>query len=466
MTGVTATGTVADTLAAFALGLDYAAIPQRSRDRAKLLVLDAIGVAFASASYDFGRRTAQALAEFGTGDAAVIGLPQRLALRDAVLANGVLVHGLDYDDTSIAGRVHPSSAVLPCALGMAAHLHASGRDLLLAYVLGMEASIRIGAVAKGGFQAAGWHPTGIAGSFGSALLAGRLLGLDRRQLVMAQGVVASTAAGTREFVPEAAWTKRMHAGWAGASGITAAMLARHGFTGPTRAYEGGYGLYRTYLGARYDPADLALATASLGERWEIEHVSLKPMPSCYFTHGCLDAAAALMRDQGLRAEDVESITALIPQAAVDMVCEPRAAKRRPADSYGAQFSLYYAIACMLVKGHATLTDHEPPALTDPAILALADRIDYAVDRESNFPAQYSGALIVRTRAGRELSARVDVNRGSPQLPLSSAEISAKFHDNATRVVSASQAHAIETMVLDLDRLADASALSRALGTAA
>lgn len=457
-------GTIATRLAGFAADLQAAAIPPAVRRLARHIFLDAAGVALASSGFDFAHRTLSGLLPLGTGDSDVIGTGVRLPLRDAVLLNGVLVHGLDFDDTSISGRVHASSANLPCALGVAAQTGASGRDLLTAYVLGMETTIRIGQVARGGFQASGWHPTGIAGAFGCTLLSGWLMGITAAQMTMAQGIVYSTVAGTREFVPEAAWTKRMHAGWAGVCGITAASLARGGFTGPTTAYEGRHGLYRVYLGSRYAEQDLALVTAGLGERWQIEGVSIKPLPSCHFNHPFIDAALALAQEHRLAPGDIDAIEAFVPEAAINMVCEPRAAKVKPADTYGALFSVYYAIACAFVRGQAALSDHEPPVLGDPAILDLAARVRYAPDPHSNFPAHYTGALVVHTKDGRRLERREDVNRGSPERPLTDAEIERKFFDNALRVISRARAERIRDLVLGLDDPgSDARTLARALG---
>jgi 2-methylcitrate dehydratase PrpD len=459
-------GTIAQALARFTHDLTLEAIPARVRERAKLLMLDAIGVGLAASSFDFAHRTVSGLLALGAGDSDVIGMSARLPLRDAVLVNGVLVHGLDFDDTSISGRVHASSSSLPCALGMAAWTRASGRELLVAYIVAMETTIRVGAVARGGFQANGWHPTGIAGAFGCALAAGRLADLSVPQLTMALGIAGSTAAGTREFVAEAAWTKRLHAGWAGAGGITAALLARHGFTGPTTVFEGPSGLYRTYLGARYCEQDLALATQGLGGKWGIDGVSIKPLPSCHFNHPFIDAVIALAREHDLTPADIASVTALVPEAAVHMVCEPAAAKRRPADTYAALFSVYYAIACALVRGQATLADHEPPVLGDATILELAQRVGYAIDPDSNFPRHYSGGVVIETRDGRKLARREDINRGSPERPLLASEIEAKFMDNARRVMSATRAGRLRDLVLSVDRDVDAVSLSRAVSAPA
>ena len=454
--------TIAETLSDFAAGLDYEAIPAAARAAAKLHLLDAVGVAYASASFEFARRTLDSLSGFGSGDYEVIGMSGKLGLRDAVLMNGILIHGLDFDDTSILGRVHPSAFIVPCVLGMGAFVKANGKDALGAYVAGVECAIRIGAAAKGGFQRAGFHPVGVVGAFGAAIAAGRLLNLEPAQLTMAQGIVYSAAAGNIEFTANDAWTKRMHAGWAGVGGITAAMLARGGFVGPRTPYEGKFGLYRTYLGAGAASCDLAEATAGLGTRWEIEHVAFKPVASCHFNHPIIDATIALVTEHDLAPRDIKSIRALLPEAAINTVCEPQANKRAPADLYGAQFSVYYAAACAAARRRYTLADLDPPALGDPEVLALAARVDYAVDPQSNFPRHYSGAVEIVTHDGRRFSRREDVNRGSSERPLAGAAIEGKFLENAQRVIPKARAEAVRDAILNIDTSADVRTVTREL----
>ena len=241
---------IAVSLAAFAEALEFDAIPEQIRMRAKLLILDAVGIALASTRYEFAHRTLSAARELGEGTSDVIGFSAKLGLRDAILLNGVLVHGLDFDDTHGRGVIHATASCFPAALGIAAKYNASGRDFLTAYVLGMEVATRLGSVAKGGFHQVGFHPTGLVGTFGCALIAGKLQGQTAEQLAMAQGVALSTASGSLEFLEDGTWTKRMHPGWAGVAGLTAATLARHGFSGPKAVYEGRFGLFKSHLGER------------------------------------------------------------------------------------------------------------------------------------------------------------------------------------------------------------------------
>jgi 2-methylcitrate dehydratase PrpD len=455
--------TIASQLADFTGGLGLEAIPHKIVAKAKLLLLDMVGAALASSSFDFGQRAVRGLLALGIGQSTVIGFRERLALRDAVLVNGILVHGLDYDDTSIYGRVHPSSSCGTTALGLGSQLAVNGAELLIAYIAALECTVRLGAVVKGGFQQRGFHPTGVVGTFGATIAAGRLLGLTARELAMAQGIALSMAAGSQEFATEGAWTKRMHPGWAGAGGITAAALAKGGFTGPSLAFEGKRGLYNLYLGDLAAQCDLSLATEGLGTDWQIETIAFKPLPACYFNVPTIDAAVRLAEQHNLRASDIAHVRALLPQAAVNLVCEPKSAKRRPVDSYAAQFSIYFTTAAALIRRRFTLDDLGDAALGDPEILSLADRVEYAVDDKTTFPKFYSGAVVITTRDGRVLEAREDMNRGAPERPLSEAEIIAKFTASAERVFAPTHAARIAETILDIDRLDDVTKLTEQLG---
>ncbi len=444
---------IAETLAAFAAGLRFEDVPSEVIARAKLHILDTLGTALAGASYDFAEPSLAGVQALSAGESEgrhpVIGMDARLPLRDAVLINGILAHGLDYDDTHPGGVIHASASAVPTVLGAAVRAGGSGRDALLAYLVAIEAGARIGAAAKGGFHLVGFHPTGVVGVFGCALAAGRLAGLDAAALIRAQGIALSFASGSFEFLEEGAWTKRAHPGWAGVGGITAASLAGAGFQAPSRPYEGRFGLYNSYLGSDAE-VDLGACTAGLGEVWEMLSVALKPYPICHFNHAFADAALTLMADHGLRAQDVVRATGLIAQGAVDIVCEPLALKQRPANDYDARFSLPYTVAATLVRGRFTLDELEADALADSAIGALCRKIGYAPDPGSGFPAFFSGELVVETQDGRTLRHREQVNRGAQGRPLSEAEVMAKFLDNADRRIARGQAEGIAEAVMALD----------------
>ncbi|MEI9806241.1 MAG: MmgE/PrpD family protein [Pseudolabrys sp.] len=429
-------------------------VPERVRRRATYLFLDAIGVALAASTFPFARSTADALGCIEGGRFPVIGLPTRLSMRDAGLVTGMLIHGIDFDDTSVAARIHPSGFCLPATLTLGVQLGSSGKDALTAYIAGLECALRIGAAAAGGFQRRGFYATGLMACFGGVFTASRLLGLSVSQIVSAQGVAYGMAAGNRAFSAEMAWTKRFGSGWGAASGITAAMLAKGGFMGPSVPYEGKFGLYAVHSDnpKPISIADLASVVDRLGENWVVEDIAVKPVPACYFNIPLIDAALRIYNEHKPCIADIESVRVLLPEAALDSVCEPAASKRRPTDSYVAQFSAYYLTASCLVRGKFDLDDVLPDALMNPSVLALADKVVYEFDPRTTFPKYYSGAVIVRMRDGTTFEAREDVDRGSAERPLSLLEIEQKFVNNASRVFPLVRVNQIRDMILDIDRL--------------
>jgi 2-methylcitrate dehydratase PrpD len=449
---------ISQTLAAFVHDLRIEDIPAEVRERAKHLMLDATGIAYASGGYDFAHKAATAIAGLGgSGQVPVLGMPLRLAPRDAALLNGILVHGLDFDDTHTAGVIHATSSLWPTVLATTYMRHASGKDLVAAFVAGMEAATRLGFVGSGPFHQLGFHPTGLIGVFGCTLASGALAGLSENALVMAQGIALSMAAGSLEFLEDGAWTKRMHPGWAAQSGMTAAALAAQGFVGPSRAYEGRFGLFRAYLQAGIDDERWSRATRGLGDVWETMAVAIKPLPACHFTHACSDAAIALAKQHRFEIGAIERIKALVPAEVVKTVCEPVASKRRPANAYDAQFSIPYLVAASLVRGRFSLAELEPAVLADEAILQLCDRVDYEVDPRSTFPRHYTGEVQIALKDGRTLVHREAMNRGCADRPLSNAEIADKFTDNARLRLSARQTAEVRDAVLGIDRAEDTRA---------
>jgi len=441
-----------EALAAFAAGLSYEAIPTEISERSKYLILDAIGIAMAAKQFPFAGRILDGLKAIGEpGGSSLVGYADKLSVRDAAIMNGALIHGLDYDDTHMKAVVHATSATLPATLVMGEKLGASGRDMLTAYVIGMEAAIRIGMAANFGFHHNGLHATGIVSHFASALIAGRLLGHDAEQLAMAQGLVGSTAQASQQFVDDGAWNKRFHPGWGAAAGITAAYLAQHGFVAPKQPYEGRFGLFQT-LTKHGDDCRPEEISADLGQRWEGVESAIKPYPTCHFTHAVADAALALRKEHGLAPDAIDHIRVLLPQDVIPIVVEPVAAKRRPVSDYDAKFSAQFIAAACFVRGKFGLAELEDDALADPAILALADKVDCSPDPDADFPRVYPGAVVVSTKDGGEFVHTERVNRGAAERALTEAEIVEKYDANARLSADAARVSAVKDAVLGLDAL--------------
>jgi 2-methylcitrate dehydratase PrpD len=450
---------ISETFADFAAGLKYESVPQPVRERAKLLMLDAIGIAFSSSKYDFASKALAGLSRFGTGEHTVINSERKLALRDAVTMNGILVHGLDYDDTYLPGAVHMTSSNVPCLLGLGADTKAGGRELLAALVVGLEAAARIGAASNGGFQKVGFHPTAICGAMACSLLAGRLIGLDREKLKRAQGIALSLASGTMQPMLDGTWTKRLHPGAAAAAGITAAALAEGGFLGPSEAYEGRFGFYNLFLADMRAKGDPAAAVAELGERWEFARSSVKLFPACHQSHAFMNAAIKIASEHRFAPQDIERVDTLVADVARELVCDPMETKRRPTSSYMAQFSLPYGMAACLTRRRFGLEEIEAPAYTEPGLLALAQKVHYQIDPNAGYPKKRTGEVIVTLKNGTKLRERQEID---PDAPAGAEEIERKYFVNAEMAISHARAETIRDVILALDEQPDARAVTRVL----
>jgi len=454
--------TLSQRLAEFAHRLELDDVPAGVVAAARYCILDAIGIGLAASTFEFAQRsTAGVVALAGDGDHAVIGSTTRLPARDAALLNGLLIHGLDYDDTHTASVIHASASAVPVMLAEGMRQRADGAHALAAYILAVETAARLGQHAGGWWQKVGFHPTGVVGVFGATLAAGYLQGASPAVLAHAQGLALSMASGSMEFLEDGAWTKRLHPGWAAASGITAATLAAHGFEAPQRAYEGRFGLFATYLGAHAPPPEVD-PLATLGHQWETAQVAIKPYPVCHYNHACGDAALLLRERHAIDAAEVAAVTVRLHPNQFPVVCEPLAAKRRPQSEYDAKFSLPFFVAACLVRGRFTLEELEDSSRRDPQILALCERIHYDVDPQTAFPQHFSGAIEIEMRDGRRFAHSERIQRGAAERPLTPDEIGRKFIDNAVRVLPLAQAERLRDAVLGIDRAPDLRELCAAL----
>jgi 2-methylcitrate dehydratase PrpD len=453
--------TASEILASFAAQARYERLPADVLAKIKLHVLDFLGVALAGSAWDFGvamHRVCSAMG--GEPRCTVIGRSERMPAEWAALANGTFGHGLDFDDTHTESVVHVSAGVVPAALAACEESGAGGSDFLLAVAVGMESSIRIGLVARGGFHDRGFHPTGVCGTFAAALLAGKVSGIDEHRLADALGLANSQAAGSLEFLTDGSWAKRMHGGWAAHCGLVAARMAAAGFTGPRGALDGRFGLYRSHLGE--EGWDLSRLTDGLGERWELLNTGLKPYPCCHYNHAFADCADVLRRQHGIAPEDVERVECFIAPRQVPIVCEPESTKTTPRNDYDAKFSLHYAVASILVRGHLDADDFTDAAIRDPGVLSMARRVVYREDAGSDFPASFPGWVKIHLRDGSTVEHREPINRGSAANPLSVAEVESKFRRNAAGVLAPSHADEIVTAIASLETPADLHALTAAL----
>jgi len=439
---------VSEQAAAWSAALDLVAIPPAVVAGERWRVLDTLGIALAASAQDYGQRIrAGALALGGQGHAHLFGFSDTTSAPAAALANGAMASAQSYDDTHNATIVHVTASLLSASLALGEEIGASGEDFLAAIIAGSELACRIGLAAPLQFHKRGWHPTGIFGAVGATYAACRLLRLDPGETAQAVGIVGSFAAGIGAGMREGAESPNLHAGWAAQSGITAALLARAGHTGPMQVFESPSGLFAAHVQEPGYAFDFAAALDGLGKRWECETISLKPYPCAHVLHSFIDAILAL-RGEGLRAPDVKRIRCPIAAPMIGIVCEPRAEKIAPRHEGLGRGSLPYMLAEALVTGRLDGTSYRGDTTTRGAIRALAAKIEHEVDA-SAAPNQFKGWVIAELNDGRVLERIEPFNRGSAERPLRDGDILKKFRDNAGARLDAARIAGIEEAVNSL-----------------
>lgn len=395
----------------------------------------------------------------GSAESSVVGRAERLPAPQAALVNGTLAHALDFDDTHLPSVLHPSASVVPAALAVAEAVEAPGARVAAAVAAGDEVCTRLGTasylpeIRNSLFFEKGFHATSICGTVGAAVAAGMLLGLGEEVLVSAIGIAASMGSGVIEANRTGGTVKRVHCGWAAHAGVTAALLAAEGVTGPPTVLEGRFGFFAAFLDGRYDPAAVV---DGLGTRWETLRTVYKPYPSNHFTHAGIDCALAL-RSAGLSGEDVASAELGVAAPVVRTIGEPREDKVRPRSPYHAKFSGPYTVAAALLGGGGLgvgLDDFSAVAFSDGRRLALAERVEVVADDRAtdDFPRSFGAVLRVRRQDGSTVEHRVRSSRGGPEHPLSRGELLAKFRLNASRVLPAAL---VDSLAAAVDGLVDA-----------
>ncbi|MFF0508741.1 MmgE/PrpD family protein [Streptomyces fimicarius] len=431
--------TLSRTLAGFAAGTSYETLPAEVTESVRRRVIDVLGLCVAAHRLPTSAAVVEHVTDQGgRTQATVIGGGTRVPAPLAALANGVLAHSLDYDDTHLPSVLHPSASVVPAALAAAEAAGAGGRSTLHAIAVGLEVCVRLGmagydrAAGNSTFFEHGQHATSICGALGGAVSAGLLLGLDEDGIGHALGIAASMASGIIEANRTGGTVKRLHCGLAAQSAVTAAQLVGRGFTGPPTVLEGRFGFFEAFLHGAFDASAI---TEGLGDDWAVPGIFFKPYPANHFTHTAADAAMAL-RARGLDPARVERLVLGVPGPVIRTIGQPIEGKRTPETGYQAQFSGPYLVAAGLIGGGGGLglglDDFTDELARDPVRRALMAKVEVVEDERASaiFPEQFPAVLTAHDTDGGVWREEVLDNRGGSRRPLSETELELKFRDNA------------------------------------
>ena len=429
-------------LAHFAATLRHEDIPAPVLRFAENLLVDWFGSALAGK----GARPVETIARFAATMGPQDGPSEILISRRsstplfAAMVNAAASHYAEQDDVHNGSVFHPAAVVFPAALAVAQALGKSGRELLVASIVGYEVGIRVGEfLGRSHYRI--FHTTGTAGTLAAAAAVGRLLELTPEQMLHAFGSAGTQAAGLWEFLRDAADSKQLHTAHAAGAGLTAAYLAKDGLTGAKRILEGKQGM-AAGMSTDADPKRL---TDRLGQRWCTAETSFKFHASCRHTHPAADALLKVVSDEGLKPEQIARVTTHVHQGAIDVlgpVVDPQTVHQ-------AKFSMGTVLGLIGQFRAAGLGEFESH-FNDPRIVSFRDKVQMELDPEVDtaYPARWIGKVTVETTDGRVLKARVDEPKGDPGNTLSRPEL----EDKALRLAAFSGGASADEMHAAFARL--------------
>ena len=426
---------------------DYSDFPQEVVETTKAFILDTLGVAVAGSSAEGCKDVVDQMLYWGGKPESTIWVfGGKVPSFHAPLANAMMAHARDFDDTHEGIGAHCHVSVLPAALAAAEQRGGvSGRELITAVALGVDLFVRLGQSINLFYS---WHSTGILGSYGAAFAAGKILGLSEKQLQNAIGIAHTQTPGcNRQARKDGSLAKRMNPGFAAMGGVLSANLALRGLTGAKAALEGEHGFFNLYKdhGEEFD-ADQATRRLfdGLGERYEVTNLSFKPYGACRSTHAAIDGALELSRLGQIRPDDIESVTVYASAVTMEKVGTPFEIRTNP--QVDAQFSIPYTVAVALLRGKVLLSDFEIDNIKSQELNQLAKKVQCILKPE--LKGRVPTILEIKTKDGRTLSNTVNVIKGHPSKPLTREERLEKFlscwdsaanllpRDNADRLIQA------------------------------
>ncbi len=426
----------------FTTQLDHENIPSRVLEKARFCLLDYLGAAsvgIESQEALLARKFAQKMG--GNHQAQGFGLPEKTSMPLAAMINGLTCHAYELDDAHrFATGLHPGATVIPAALAIGEYLSSSWAELLAAIIAGYEVAGRVGRAINPSHRYRGFHSTGTVASLGAAAAGARLLGLDTERTAWALGIAGSLAGGIFAFLSEGSMNKLLHAGNAASSGVTAALLAQEGFTGPTSVLEDKEGFCKAFS----DDYDLLKITQALGKRYEIEDTYFKRHASCGQAFGAIDAIFELRKNLlPVNHSEVKRITINTFRAAAVLD------QKKPDTIRRAKFSIPFVVALALLKGRVGHFDFDTAVLQDPDIMTLASKVDVFEDEmiSSRFPEKRTAAVLLELNDGTIMNRTVDIPRGMPENPLSPEELIIKFKELSSSVVGVDRSERIAKCVL-------------------
>lgn len=436
-------------LATFITDTKLEKIPLPVQEKAIQAILDCLGVTLAGSKSPAGKIITDFIkSEGGKAQVSVFGKRFKTTAQLAALANGTFGHALDYDDINRTMRGHPTVPVLPATFAVGEEEKASGKEILQAFIIGVEVETKLGAGLNPYLFEGGWHPTAVLGTMGATAAVSKILKLPAEKVCLALGIAASLASGVRQNF--GTMTKPLHAGQAARNGVMAAKLAQKGFTADKGIIEGKLGYARVFAGeGRYD---LLKIVGQLGAPFDLISPGLgfKRYPSCARTHPAIEAMLEMVAKHNLQPEEVESITCWGTYTTPEMLIHSR-----PKTALEGKFSLEFCVALALWERRVELGQFRDEKVREPHIQETIKKVSFFVRPDLNNienSGNPSTTVKIRFKDGREISQTVDEARGTPGHPLSQEELKEKFRQCGKGILSKEEIEKTMALIENLEGL--------------
>jgi 2-methylcitrate dehydratase PrpD len=441
-----ATG-VTRALATFVAGSQWRDIPAAVRREGTRGLLNYVGCALGGCGDEAIGLAIRVLAPtFGAPQAGIIGRTERCDVLNAAFLNAASANVLEYDDTHLPTVMHPAAPVAPGLFALAEARGASGVELLHAFILGVEASCRVGNALMPHHYRRGAHITATCGIFGAAAAAGKLLGLDPVRMNWTLGHAATQSAGLVESL--GSMSKSIGVGNSGRNGLASALFAEAGFTAAESAIEGKYG----FAVVASDTVDLGKIGAGLGTTWEILANAYKPYPCGVVLFPVIDACLKLRKRISVPIDRIAQVS-----VRGHPLLRERTDRPGVGDGRSAKVSLQHSIAVALLQGAAGIAQFTDAAVADPTVRALSRKVTAADD--SSIPVE-AAVVELRLADGSTLSEHVKAGRGTPGRPMSDIELDAKVNECAAFGAPFVDVPALIGAIRDIETMGDAAHIMR------
>jgi 2-methylcitrate dehydratase PrpD len=409
-------------IAQFVYHFSYEQIPNPVIPIINNAFIDTLGVGIAGSEETGSRIVREFISSENAQPVSTIwGSKKKTSPSYAALVNGAMAHALDFDDVNTAVLGHPSTVLVPTVMAVAEEVNASGQDAILSYFLGFEVMAYVGKLLGYHHYKKGWHATSTFGVLGATAAAGKLYGLTIEQLENALGIAVSHSSGTRQNF--GTMTKPYHPGNAARSGIVSASIAKMGFTGNREIIDSPLG-FISLMGDRNEPATIE----RIGEKFELieSGISVKKYACCFATHRAADAVFELLKRSDIDPNQVTEILIKAPEGGFTPVIHSR-----PKKGLEGKFSVEYVLAAAIIDKKITLDTFTDQAVQREDVQALLRKV--RKEEDPGIPIKRSaideGYVELTVYLENEtVSQRIEFPKGSPQWPLTQAELNEKFTD--------------------------------------